>query len=1140
MPAEPGSFERIVTALSTALEPLATELQPENAMRFLGELGLNLGPGAISPDLEAALGATATAATRLPDLTGELVSAVESGAEAAEIIAKSAPLAAQVVVLIESVDSIATELGRVGAVPGLDPADLAAFVADLPVNLLHRMLVEHLEREQPSAVAVLALLGVVERTRLNVGSTDPLLPEVTRKTLRLDRLGALIESPGSLVHELYDWGETTFDGPALIERLSELLAALQLPVARYTTPAPERPALQFPLATLAPTTGVSPPGLEGQIVAALAEGWTLRIPLGDGLELEFSVGGAVEAAVGLRLQPPAVFAVIPPSGSVQGTLSAGVNKTPVSSATALTLVGVPGGSRLEAQLIRSAIAADFAWSSADGQASGDFGVDGRVQGGKLVISLAGADGFIGELLGDLGLEADFDFGFQWRAGGGVTFTGSGALEIQLPAHIALGPIEITAITLQLAMSDGDVPIALSADVSGALGPLVAVVEQVGVELFLSFPSEPGNLGPVQVDVAFKPPNGVGLSLDVGVVRGGGYLFIDAERGEYAGALELELAEIVTVTAIGLISTQMPDGSQGFSLLIVITAEFGAGIQLGFGFVLLGVGGIVGLNRTMNLEALMEGVRTNAIESVMFPTDVIANAPRILSDLRAFFPTQEGTFLIGPMVKLGWGTPALITASVGVIIEIPGNIAIVGVAKIALPTQEAGLLVLQVNFAGALEFDRSRLYFFAALFESRILFMTIEGELGLLVAWGDDANFVLTVGGFHPQFEPPPLPFPTPRRVSIDILNEPGALIRLSGYFAVTSNTAQVGASADLSFGFSAFSLDGHIAFDALFRFSPFSFAIEVSASVSLRAFGVGVYSIRLHFELSGPTPWRAHGTGSVSLLFFDISADFDITWGDAQDTALDSIDVMPVVVGALSEPDAWKAQLPPGSNLLVSLRAIEPSEDLVLHPLGELEVRQRAVPLDLTIDKVGNQAAGDVEHLSLAPAPGAFAETGDLDERFALAQFQDMSDAEKLSRAPFEYQHGGISLSVAGSELASSRSVVRSLRYEEIVIDNQFRRRASPFQVFDLALFTHFLDGNSVRLSSLSAKQQKLVQPFDDAIRVTGDAYAVASTVDNTQAADTTLFASEALAFEHLEAQLAADPALAGSLHVLHAAEVNA
>src|SRR5690606_38239983 len=234
---------------------------------------------------------------------------------------------------------------------------------------------------------------------------------------------------------------------------------------------------------------------------------------------------------------------------------------------------------------------------------------------------------------------------------------------------------------------------------------------------------------------FKPPNGVGLSVDVGVVKGGGYLFFDFDKGEYAGALELTFSEIVSLKAIGVINTKMPDGSPGFSLIIIITAEFGTGIQLGFGFTLLGVGGLLGLNRTMKLEALAEGVRTGAVEGIMFPTNVVENAPRIISDLRNFFPVEEGKFLIGPMAKLGWGTPTLISISLGIIIEIPGNIAILGILKIALPTEEAALIVLQVNFIGAIEFDKDRLWFFASMYDSRVLFITLEGEMGLLVGWG---------------------------------------------------------------------------------------------------------------------------------------------------------------------------------------------------------------------------------------------------------------------------------------------------------------------------------------------------------------------------------------------------------------------
>ena len=93
-------------------------------------------------------------------------------------------------------------------------------------------------------------------------------------------------------------------------------------------------------------------------------------------------------------------------------------------------------------------------------------------------------------------------------------------------------------------------------------------------------------------------------------------------------------------------------------------------------------------------------------------------------------------------------------------------------------------------------------------------------MGLLVAFGDDANFVVSVGGFHPRFSPPPLPFPSPRRIAISLLNTPVARMRVEGYFAVTSNTVQFGARVEVFFGLDVLNVKGHLAFDALFQFSP--------------------------------------------------------------------------------------------------------------------------------------------------------------------------------------------------------------------------------------------------------------------------------------------------------------------------------
>src|SRR4029078_9274709 len=103
---------------------------------------------------------------------------------------------------------------------------------------------------------------------------------------------------------------------------------------------------------------------------------------------------------------------------------------------------------------------------------------------------------------------------------------------------------------------------------------------------------------------FKPPTGAGISLNAGPISGGGFLSI--KDGRYAGALELKIYS-VAVKAFGVIDTKLPDGSAGFSFVIVISAEF-TPIQLGLGFTLLGVGGLIGINRRVDGKALEAAVR----------------------------------------------------------------------------------------------------------------------------------------------------------------------------------------------------------------------------------------------------------------------------------------------------------------------------------------------------------------------------------------------------------------------------------------------------------------------------------------------------------------------------------------------------
>ena len=287
-------------------------------------------------------------------------------------------------------------------------------------------------------------------------------------------------------------------------------------------------------------------------------------------------------------------------------------------------------------------------------------------------------------------------------------------------------------------------------------------------------------------------------------------------------MELEFKDLFSIKAFGIINTRMPDGSDGFSLLIIITAEF-TPIQLGFGFTLNGVGGLLGLNRTVRIEVLKEGIKTNAIKSILFPENVVANINRIVSDIKQVFPPQNDHFLICPMGKLGWGTPTIITLELGILIEIPATgFILLGVLKALLPQEENALLKLQVNFIGQIDFENEFITFDAILYDSRLLVYTLTGQMALRISWGDNPVFILSVGGFHPAFKEIPSDLRNMQRITISLLSGDNPRLTVQTYFAVTSNTAQFGARAELyAEGGGGFNIYGFIGYDVLFQFDPF-------------------------------------------------------------------------------------------------------------------------------------------------------------------------------------------------------------------------------------------------------------------------------------------------------------------------------
>ena len=380
---------------------------------------------------------------------------------------------------------------------------------------------------------------------------------------------------------------------------------------------------------------------------------------------------------------------------------------------------------------------------------------------------------------------------------------------------------------------------------------------------------------------------------------------------------------------------------------------------------------------------------------------------------------------------------------------------------------------------------------------------------------------------------------------------------------MTSNTVQFGARAELFFGFSAINVQGHLGFDALFQFDPFFFIFEFSLGLSVKVFGFGLFSIDVSGLLEGPAKWHIEGTAKWKITWFGptIRVNINETWGEEKQTELPPIEAFPLLEREFVAITNWEAVVPKQSNLLVTLRKLGDTESapdsddmdtrpLVLHPVGTLRISQRKIPLKLKLDKIGSQQPSDVNEFSVSAnlgGGGALAENI-VKEKFARGEFQELDKATKLSSPAFEKYESGLTVSADGDALQTSMAVKRIIRYETIIIDNLFKRKAFAFykqlqllftNVFAI-LFTHFLNGNAITKSILSFKRQKQMQPNKEVITIKANEYSVAFNDTNKPVeAQAAQFESHAEAMDYLSRQRKENAMAAQSMHVIPNTEVN-
>lgn len=702
---------------------------------------------------------------------------------------------------------------------------------------------------------------------------------------------------------------------------------------------------------------------------------------------------------------------------------------PAGSSGPAFLFGSKNGTRLEIGTAEFAIG--FTWT----EAGGIHALAGlSAKSCAIVIVPGDGDSFLSSVLPSNGLTAKFDLGLTWSSGSGFAFNGGAGLDVTLPVGISIGGVvKIPTIHLGLTVSTTALQSELSLGISFSIGPVQAVVDRIGLTTSLNFPTS-GTPHLSDFTISFKPPSGVGLSISSAGVSGGGFLGFDPAKHQYTGVLQLQFNSL-TLQAFGIITTQVA-GADGYSLLALVDANFPP-VELGLGFTLNGVGGLMAVHRTASEDALRTAMKAGTLSTVLFPKNAITNAAQILAQIDSLFPTAPGRFLFGPMALIGWGTPTVLTASIAVILELPEPIEIIllGVLQARFPTPDAPLVKINMDAVGVIDFSQDELSLDATLFDSKLISFTLSGDMALRVNWGANSEFLLSIGGFHPQFTPPS-GFPALKRITIDMPSGIVSKLRLAAYLAVTSNSLQFGAALDVFIGVSGFGLSGHLGFDALLQLSPFHFEADISGSIALTAGGDDLMSVSLDASLTGPAPWNIAGKFKVHIVFFDVHISFSQTWGaGAPSQQVAKVDVGSLLNTTLADPRSWNVQLPTGLSALVSTRKVEDTGAVFAHPLARIGVHERLVPLDLAITHFGQATPSGATQFSITKFQlGTSVLNYDkVQDQFAPAQFFDLSDSDKLSRPSYELHDAGV---VMNSTLVKNGNAVpKTTDYETYFID---------------------------------------------------------------------------------------------------------
>jgi len=491
-------------------------------------------------------------------------------------------------------------------------------------------------------------------------------------------------------------------------------------------------------------------------------------------------------------------------------------------------------------------------------------------------------------------------------------------------HSGFGPVYIDQVGLEIQNNKVDLLIDGTLKVNG----LTAQVYELTVAVPYSSVTNPAGW---TLDL-----KGLAIGFDsAGVTIAGALIKSDGPPVEYDGLLLIKISDLGFI-AVGAYSTPTdPSGDTYTSLFVFAGVFITIGIPPIIDISAIGLG--VGYNREIIVPTDLNQIPNFLLVEALDRPDEIADDPMgALMHIRDQIPARRGSFWLAVGLRGTSFAIVNVTAILYVALDRGVEVGLIGVARMALPSDDTALV--SVELALKVRFSSSEAVFSiqAQLTDNSYLLSKdcqLTGGFAYFV-WFARGQFVLTLGGYSPNFQKPS-EFPDVPRLGYHWSFLGVVAIKGESYFALTNTCVMAGTRFDATYGPSWLFVWFTAYCDFLISWDPFYYDITIGVSVGatfrmeICFFGCVdidiTVSLGADLHVLGP-PF--HGEVTVDLAVASVTVPFGdppnqnknpIPWGDFVTKYLHSgtpgnEPVIPHVISGLQPPEPAGGQPSPGSE----------------------------------------------------------------------------------------------------------------------------------------------------------------------------------------------------------------------------------